>query len=377
MNNRDLLEIRELLKDPIKSDDKTIVANLLNKEVLIYGAGSYGKEMLCFLEKNGAVVSSFIDKNAEKIVSVGGKKVYTLANYPEHRENIIIIFAIVCSADLRHSIINDILESGFDNVIEAQSLRCQTIHFSQGFDPTNAYDKICNVFEKLADEKSRNIFVGNIKAHLTRDYTHVGEYEDDMNNQYFPCDLQPENGYSCFIDCGGFIGDTVMQVMKRKFPQRVISFEPSIENFKKLADECAKYDDSKTEFTIFNSAVSDCIAEKRFALGTGSGSISDTGDDVVHTVSIDEVLRGIRPTIIKMDIEGEEFNALKGAKNTIIKYTPDLAVCVYHNIDHIWELPYYIYSLNNKYRFYIRSYNSYTMETVLYAYARESDQNEH
>ena len=40
-----------------------------------------------------------------------------------------------------------------------------------------------------------------------------------------------------------------------------------------------------------------------------------------------------------MDIEGAELDALNGAKATIRKHLPKLAVCLYHVQEHLWEIP--------------------------------------
>ncbi len=50
---------------------------------------------------------------------------------------------------------------------------------------------------------------------------------------------------------------------------------------------------------------------------TGSSKISADGEIIVDVVSIDDMLEGGEATFIKMDIEGAEMEALKGAEKTI------------------------------------------------------------
>lgn len=73
------------------------------------------------------------------------------------------------------------------------------------------------------------------------------------------------------------------------------------------------------------------------------------------------------PTFIKMDIEGAELEALEGAKTTIVKNKPKLAICLYHKPDDLWKIPLYLKDLVPEYKFYIRHHGKVRWETVLYA----------
>ncbi|GHV47002.1 hypothetical protein FACS1894204_09750 [Synergistales bacterium] len=68
-----------------------------------------------------------------------------------------------------------------------------------------------------------------------------------------------------------------------------------------------------------------------------------------------------------MDIEGAEPGALEGAKKIIIQDKPDLAICVYHAIEHYWTIPLMLRSWVKEYKFYLRTYSFGGFETVLYA----------
>ena len=68
-----------------------------------------------------------------------------------------------------------------------------------------------------------------------------------------------------------------------------------------------------------------------------------------------------------MDIEGAELEALKGAKETIKRNHPKLAICVYHKPEDIVDIPKFILELDPEYKLYLRHYSDNAGETVLYA----------
>ena len=71
-------------------------------------------------------------------------------------------------------------------------------------------------------------------------------------------------------------------------------------------------------------------------------------------------------TFIKLDVEGAELEALKGAENIIKNHKPKLAISVYHKpMDYI-EIPRYIKSIVPEYKMYFRHYSTFEAETVLY-----------
>jgi hypothetical protein len=68
-----------------------------------------------------------------------------------------------------------------------------------------------------------------------------------------------------------------------------------------------------------------------------------------------------------MDIEGAEFEALKGAENKIMKYKPKLAISMHHRPTDLLTIPQYIKSLSPNYKFFLRLHSPVSRELVLYA----------
>lgn len=105
----------------------------------------------------------------------------------------------------------------------------------------------------------------------------------------------------------------------------------------------------------------------RFESDGSESHISESGNATVHVTSLDRFLEGREVTYIKMDIEGSELEALKGAAETIKNNKPRLAISIYHKPEDILEIPSFILDLNSEYRFYIRHYSMTWFDTVLYA----------
>ena len=73
----------------------------------------------------------------------------------------------------------------------------------------------------------------------------------------------------------------------------------------------------------------------------------------MEIVTLDQDLDDI-PTLLKMDIEGAEQDALLGCQKTICKHHPGLAICVYHGYEDIWKIPFMISCMYSDYHFYLR-----------------------
>lgn len=186
-----------------------------------------------------------------------------------------------------------------------------------------------------------------------------------MEETYFDKDIMMPDFKEVFIDCGFYDGESSRQFTKwcAQGYEKIVAFEPDKKNYEKA---CKVKDIERLELHNLG-----CWSEKAllsFKSGLGEASyIDQDGNDAINAETIDHILQGERCTFIKMDIEGAELNALKGAKNTIIRYHPKLAISIYHKSDDIIKIPIYILTLYPKYRLYIRHYTFNRCDTVLYA----------
>lgn len=107
--------------------------------------------------------------------------------------------------------------------------------------------------------------------------------------------------------------------------------------------------------------------------GPGSSVSFEKKEDFdlkTKTIKIDDIIKNQniqKINFIKMDIEGAELNALKGAKETITKFKPKLAIALYHSLEDFDTIPRFIDSLNLGYKFYINHNTIHAEETILFA----------
>ncbi len=171
-----------------------------------------------------------------------------------------------------------------------------------------------------------------------------------------------------FVDAGCYVGDTIEKFLQWNHGnyEKIYAFEPDKENFKK----CEEYLKSLNldNIKLWNAGLYSSNGTISFKANGNSGShISQNEENKIDVLSLDECLKGEKVTFIKMDIEGSELEALKGAKETIKKWRPKLAICLYHKKEDVFEIPAYLLELVDDYQIHVRHYSNFGIETVLYA----------
>jgi hypothetical protein len=106
----------------------------------------------------------------------------------------------------------------------------------------------------------------------------------------------------------------------------------------------------------------------RFDAGAGEASrVSIAGGGLdVSLRALDSALAGEMPTEIKLDAEGAEPEALEGARATIARARPRLAICVYHRADHLWSIASWITALGAGYALHLRPHAHAGFDAVAY-----------
>lgn len=232
-------------------------------------------------------------------------------------------------------------------------------------------DYFNHFYEELADEKSRKVLVNILNYKLSHEMKYITEIADRKEEQYFDSNLLNYKMEDIFLDCGGYIGDTIESYVlhNKGIYDKIICLEADENNCKIIQKMSDNYCMELHNIAAYNYK-EDLHFDK---IGSGSGAILENGSPhaqevVVKGNTIDAILEGRKVSYIKMDIEGAEYKALLGAVNTIQKFKPMLMISVYHKQDDLIKIPLLIKSFNYRYKFYLRHYRKMSIqETVLYA----------
>ncbi len=189
----------------------------------------------------------------------------------------------------------------------------------------------------------------------------------DVNESYFdPVIVLDED--EIFVDGGALDGSTsriFAEKVKHNY-KKIYMFEPDDNSYQMTKNNITKFGLDQVE--LHDKGLWSKKDELSFTVwGNGGSAITENGNIKVSVDSLDNIIGDDVVTFIKMDIEGSELEALKGAEKLIKRCKPKLAICVYHKPEDIIEIPMYIKSLVPEYKLYLRHYSFSASETVLYA----------
>lgn len=231
---------------------------------------------------------------------------------------------------------------------------------------SNNADNFQKVFDSLADKKSREVYQAVVNYWLCRDSSYLKPVSLPRNTQYFPDDIFQLSDHEVFVDGGAFNGDTIQEFIKHCHEKykSIYGFEPDANNFKSLKHFAKLHDNTHA----YQLGLSDCAKTVFFNSDSSSSKVDENGHERIKTDSLDHVLENeVNITFLKMDIEGSECSALRGGENRIKRCKPKLAICTYHSISDMVNVPLLIKQIEPRYSLYFRHYTNGIVETVCYA----------
>jgi FkbM family methyltransferase len=177
------------------------------------------------------------------------------------------------------------------------------------------------------------------------------------------------------IDAGGGWGDTALYFAHQvESGGKVYTFEFIPSNVEIIKQNLELNPGLMSQIDIIPHPLWEQSDVTLFSYDNGPGSMvtkepRGNSDIRISTMSIDDFVKrdGVpKVNFIKMDVEGAELSALKGAAETIKKYKPKLAIAVYHNLNDLVQIPKFLSDLNSGYKFYLDHFTIHSEETILF-----------
>jgi FkbM family methyltransferase len=324
------------------------------KKVVIWGAGSCAANLIKQLDGRSDFVAYYVDKLETKWnTKIGNVDVKAPADlFVDSSVDIIIIATMYFK-----SVVEELEENGFEGEVYS-AFHMSSREGQLDYRPLEKH--LEDVKGMLADEKSRNIveFICRHRKVMDIDFSDICE-----GDQYFIDGLVKADPHAVFVDAGAYHGETIEQFIsfQKGMFDKVYAFEMDENNYDVLKEK--DYDE---RVELLNHGLWNEEIECWYVSDDTSSSIGE-GNMVVWCTSLDEVIPEENVTFIKMDIEGAEMNALLGGEKCIKRCKPQLAICVYHKPEDIYDITALIHRWLPEHKLYIRHHSPVFTETVLYA----------
>lgn len=357
------------------------IADEAHNKFVIFGAGELGMKVLKSLLADGLRPLAFIDNNATLNQTTPEKISILHPDVALERlgPDVLVLLSVYNTFKPR-----DQLKSlGFSRVIHCAIMFAGMPDVALPYvclDDTDVVfqsrEQVQEAFELMADEASKELFVAQIRYRLFMDFDNVlrPQTTEMRMSEYFPSDLYRFLEDEVLVDCGAYSGDTVnrfLSLRREKF-KKIYAFEPDTKNYALLQEYVKKLPQNiNKKIETLNQGVGNVAGLVQFhSDGTVRSLASKKGSDVITIVRLDEAMSYAMPTLIKMDIEGGEIDALHGCKEIISFHKPVLAICVYHKSQHLWSVPLLIRNLCEDYRIYLRAHAEDCWDVTCYAVPR-------
>jgi FkbM family methyltransferase len=221
-----------------------------------------------------------------------------------------------------------------------------------------------DVWEGYADAESRRTYLSLLLHRLTWDRAWIEPRRLPYKAMYFFTDALDVGAGETLVDGGAFDGDTVLYFAERTAGRyrAIHAFEVDPANVDALRRRTADI----PRVAIHPLGLWECSAALHLSSGGAASSVGDGGGVEVPVRALDALDLG-PVTFIKLDIEGAEIPALRGAADTIRRHKPKLSLAVYHKPDDLAAVQDAITAIRPDYRFRLRHHSPIFHDTVLYA----------
>ena len=231
------------------------------------------------------------------------------------------------------------------------------------------------IFDKLVSSATYDFMGDKYEFVLWKDISELFFLTEDYWLTY-PFGITEED--ATVLDCGAYIGDSIIPIAAKLSENRIYwhAFEPEHQNYEKIVSS-QDFNNYLCELHVYECGVGENNEKLAFVYNEnrsdGCRFSYDDNEESTLTLEIkkiDDMNIDVHGNLyIKMDIEGSELQALKGAEKTISTNRPYLAICLYHRKNDLLNIPNYLMSICDNYNWYLRG----GCHTILWGIPKEKD----
>jgi FkbM family methyltransferase len=353
-----------------------------DKPLALYGAGNLGRLARDFLKVAGRDVAMVIDRSAstrKQEPAWSDIRVLAPADVSDKtKRDVRLAVSLVTQPYV--PLERSLLALGFNDVVPfydlAESLRDRHPLSNGWFAPPLSEqdrDKTAQVLATWHDDVSRAHHLQFLAwRRLRQEWTFETAPPENGVRFFIPEVVRALRDDEILLDAGAHHGSAVENFIrhtKGKFRQ-AIAVEPDPGSRATLERNLQTWLSGDDRVSILACALAENDSEALFHDGLGYASqLSPTGSLRVAARRLDAL--DLKPTFMKLHLEGGELAALKGARATLLAQRPVVAATVYHNADGIWKTPLWLMENLPDYRFLFRADAWCGTGAVLYGLPKE------
>ncbi|MFA4964171.1 MAG: FkbM family methyltransferase [Thermoleophilia bacterium] len=334
--------------------------------VWLFGAGLVGRQTAALAASQGVTPLGFLDNDTR----LQGSRLEGLPVRPPGDPDLRAAAVVVCVGRHHAEIRGQLEELGAGRV-----LGLSEFNFLLGApkEPECGYlgvlrgdrFRYIGLMGRLADPASRRVLCAVLEHRLT--FSDAPLRTACSSDQWFIPEVFRARPDAVFVDGGAYDGDTAAEFVRRNGgPGRALElFEPDA----RQAERARRRLSAMREVRMHAAALSDVAGAARFSATSGmDGAVTAEGSEAVDVLTVDGTA-GTAVTYLKLDVEGAEGAALRGARRTLVASHPTLAIAAYHRAADLWRIPAWIDALDAGYSLFLRHHSELAFETVLYGRA--------
>ena len=342
-----------------------------NYSTYLYGVGVAADIYIAFFMNEGIEIKGIIDRDNEK----KGKCIFGIPYIHVSELNdkvkvdtdkaIVLVITDASEGIQQFQILQFLIKAGFDKIYHLTPFdKTQISGITYDAQGRSLYfrehiKELEKTYNMLYDDKSKEMMLEYIRVYTECGIWHLEQIP--TRNKYFfdgltvndRRDLYSHLEEEVWVNCGASVGNSLFLYFDNGLQaKKIFAFEGDKCEYQKLCTSLSILPQKHREKVV---PIQEYISE-----------------DTNFESYIDE-----RITLINADIQGNEFEMLKAMRTRISKDRPVIAICIYHKPEDWIELPQYIDSLVDDYKYIVRKYASNTLDStqtwdiVLYAIPTE------